>query len=479
MTDKMVIVGSSNTRNTFTGQLEKLNRTGAVKSEYVSATSFTAGCEALKNITEASIILICFLLNGITDATELCNNDVEINVKIGEVVDTYCAAILQSSLSRPNTRHYIMPPFFRSTPDWLTSRIGDIANSIREKLSLKPGIFHIPFITFGKDDLTDSVHLNYAAQSKLYLHITTFMFPELMETGQQGMNKRPSETTPEDKSSTKSKRSHKDKPAAPVFTDSNIQALYTLLSTQIAEVSSTSSAFGGRVVALEGTVEVLEDRLDRTYGSLDSMMWQSVNQADITDSLINDKNHNQVIVSGLSVSACTKEDGTAKELSEVALHLVSTTKVHPGAITRVFAQKFPAPKPGFKSDFTIHFNCTEAGLLFRQQANQFRKDQHASWNNVYVQNVTTKSTKVRIYLLQAIAKELQKLPANIGKFVFCNKYDSRPQLCFKGERIEKRLFYLEAAQKYGKLLSEVSLAQAKKIAGRSYKERLQPTFALI
>jgi hypothetical protein len=121
--------------------------------------------------------------------------------------------------------------------------------------------------------------------------------------------------TPEDKSSTKSKRSHKDKPAAPVFTDSNIQALYTLLSTQIAEVSSTSSAFGGRVVALEGTVEVLEDRLDRTYGSLDSMMWQSVNQADITDSLINDKNHNQVIVSGLSVSACTKEDGTAKELS--------------------------------------------------------------------------------------------------------------------------------------------------------------------
>jgi hypothetical protein len=264
-----------------------------------------------------------------------------------------------------------------------------------------------------------------------------------------------------------------------VFTDPNIQALYTLLSTQIADVATTSTAFGGRVVALENTVEVLEDRVDRNYGALDSMMWQSVNQADITDSLINDKNHNQVIVSGLKVSDCTNEDGTGKELSEVAKHLVNTTRVHPGAIARVFAQKFPTPKAGFKSDFTIHFNCTEAGLLFRQQANQLRKDNHASWINVYVQNVTTKSTKVRIYLLQAIAKELQKLPANKGKFVFCNKYDSRPQLCFKGERIEKRFYYLEAAQKYGKLLSEASLAQAKKIAGRSYKERLQPTFALI
>jgi len=513
MANRMVIVGSSNTRNTFAGQLKKLDKAGSIKSEYISATSFTAGCEALKNISETSIILICFLLNGISDATELCNNDEEIAAKMGEVVDTYCAAILQSSVSRPNTTHYIMPPFFRSSPDWLASRISDIADSIKEKLSLKPGILHIPPITFNKDDLMDTVHLNSTAQSKLYEHITTFMFPEAMETtvetGQQGRNKRPNETTLEDKSLTKARRIHQGQPTAPapttpaptapapttpapttpalttpapttpVFTDPNIQALYTLLSTQIADVATTSTAFGGRVVALESTVEVLEDRVDRNYGALDSMMWQSVNQADITDSLINDKNHNQVIVSGLKVSDCTNEDGTGKELSEVAKHLVNTTRVHPGAIARVFAQKFPTPKAGFKSDFTIHFNCTEAGLLFRQQANQLRKDNHASWINVYVQNVTTKSTKVRIYLLQAIAKELQKLPANKGKFVFCNKYDSRPQLCFKGERIEKRFYYLEAAQKYGKLLSEASLAQAKKIAGRSYKERLQPTFALI
>ena len=498
MTNRMVIVGSSNTRNTFAGQLKKLDKAGNIKSEYISATSFTAGCEALKSISETSIILICFLLNGISDATELCNNDEEIAVKIGEMVDTYCAAILQSSVSRPDTKHYIMPPFFRSTPDWLASRISDIADSIREKLSHKPGILHIPPIMFNKDDLMDAVHLNSTAQSKLYEHITTFMFPEAMETstetGQQGRNKRPNETTLENKSLTKARRIHNDRPSAPaptapapttpapttpVFTDPNIQALYTLLSTQIADVATTSTAFGGRVVALEGTVEVLEDRVDRTYGALDSMMWQSVNQADITDSLINDKNHNQVIVSGLKVSDCTNEDGTGKELAEVARHLVSTTKVHSGAITRVFAQKFPAPKAGFKSDFTIHFNSAEAGLLFRQQANQLRKDNHASWNNVYVQNVTTKSTKVRIYLLQAIAKELQKLPANKGKFVFCNKYDSRPQLCFKGDRIERRLFYLEAAQKYGKLLSNASLAQAKKIAGSSYRERLEPTFALI
>ena len=53
--------------------------------------------------------------------------------------------------------------------------------------------------------------------------------------------------------------------------------------------------------------------------------------------------HCRVTHCRLKVSDCTNEDGTGKELSEVAKHLVSTTKVHSGAITRVFAQKFPAP----------------------------------------------------------------------------------------------------------------------------------------
>jgi hypothetical protein len=487
MAKRMVIIGCSNTRNTFGQQLKKLDRAGGVKAEYVSATSFTVGCEALKTVTNAAILLVCFLLNGITDATELCTNDEEIAVKVGEVIDAYCAAIILSATNNPTTKVYVMPPFFRSTPDWLTTRIDGIADIIMEGLRDNQDIVLLPLIKFTSEDLTDSVHLNPDAQTKLYSHVTSVLFPEAMDTNTASRKKRPITPTSDTKVASGAKR--QTRLAAPAVTAANetpastepmtMTTLYNLLSTQIANVATTSKEFGGRVVELEEKVETLEDRIDYGNGSIDALVWQSANQADITDSLVNDKNLNQVIVSGLKVGAGKNEDGMPKTLMEVAQHLAGTTKVHPGAIKSVYPQKFPVPKPGYKNNFVIHFNCVEAGILFRQQANQFRKDTHKDWTNVYVQNVVTKSTQVRIFLLQSIAKELQNLPANTGKFVYCSKYESRPQLCFKKERIEKRMFYVDAIQKYAGLISETSHAQATKIAGRSYGPRLKPTFAIL
>ena len=78
-------------------------------------------------------------------------------------------------------------------------------------------------------------------------------------------------------------------------------------------------------------------------------------------------------------------------LMDIAMNMVSTTKIHTSSIKRVFSQRFPAPKDGFLNDFVIHFNCLEAGVLFRQQANQLRKDKAPKWHNIYVQNVITKA----------------------------------------------------------------------------------------
>ena len=87
---------------------------------------------------------------------------------------------------------------------------------------------------------------------------------------------------------------------------------------------------------------------------------------------------------------------------------------------------------------------------------------------------------MRVALLESIAKALQRLPANEGKTVMVNKFDTRPQLCFKtGDKITKRLFYIDAIQKYETLLTPEAIAFARKIAGKSYGIRLDPIFVVL
>jgi hypothetical protein len=87
------------------------------------------------------------------------------------------------------------------------------------------------------------------------------------------------------------------------------------------------------------------------------------------------------------------------------------------------------------------------------------------WTGIFVSNVATKSTHVRVALLEPVAKALQRLPANEGKIVMVNRFDTRPQLCFKsGDKITKRIFFIEAMEKYQTLLTPEAIAFARKIA---------------
>jgi len=504
--NRMVIIGSSNIRNAFNGKLKRLDMMGNVKSEYISATSFTAGCEALKSTAGAALVLICFLLNGIVDASELCENSQEIESKTVEVVDAYCAAIMASTVEKPGVKHYVMPPFYRSTPDWLGARLASIASMVRERLVLNLDIIHVPPITFIAKDLTDGVHLNKESLDKLYEHIAQFMFPEKMEEDRTS-NKRPASALDSERlafntvnpdSPAKTRKPNilpKLKPVnnpafsganiaalntTTTFTDPNMHSLYTLLSAQISNISTFTAEVNNRVDNIEESTEALERRVDVHNGTMQVMVWQSACQAELTDSLINDSNHNQVIVSGLRKDSQTKEDGTLMSLMDVAIALVATTKIHTGSITRVFTQKFPVPKEGVMNDFVVHFNCREAGLAFRQQANQLRKDQSPQWRGVYVQNLTTKATRVRVFILQKIADGLKLLPAHTGKEIFVTKFESRPQLCFKrDDRMTRRMYYTDAVEKYERVLSQDNIAHARKIAGRSFGERLRVIFGIL
>ena len=481
---KITIIGCSNTRNAFSGRLKQVEKMGRCKAEYVSATSITAGYKALKDAREATILVICFLLNGISDATELCKDEEAIQTLMTTVIDQYCQAILDSAEEKPNCQHYVMSPFFRSSPQWLTLKMGDIISAVHERLALHKGIYLIPALDFGMADLFDGVHLNSEAQVKLFNHISAFIFPPTMAVDRSG-----------------TKRGRSDSPlASPTPSQSTSAPTLTPEVSELDRLEHSGTWVAGpsakiprtqippdcietpdleiRDLTVEGRLTFLEDKVENQRKCMTLMIYQSANQADITDSLTNTNNLNQVIVSGIT-DGCF-DLGWSPHIRAVVDKLVSFTKVHPGAVSTATAQQFPIPKGQHLPDLRIIFNCPQAGLLFRQQAHKLRKDKAPGWAGIFVSNVATRSTQVRVALLQSIAKALQRLPSNAGKIVMVTRFDTRPQLCYKiGTRIEKRLFYIDAIQKYESLLTPADLAYAKKIAGKAFEDRLRPIFAIM
>ena len=482
---KLTIIGDSNIRNAFSGKLKKLDRTGNCSSDFISATSLTAGYKALQDASNATMLVISFLLNGITNGTELCRDDGEIQAKVDTIVGEYCQAILNSADSKPNCQHYVLPPFYRASPKWLVGKIDAITSTIIAKLSTHTSVHIIPTFNTTPSMLHDDVHLNTDSQNSLYNHITQYIWPENMTV---------------DRSS--AKRSHSSLESPPKIAGLPSDTPSDIL-TDVAAAASSATGPTNKIIRLEPPkvltkedaktkkctlkeqIEELQtDNVKNKHtievhtGCMQKMIYQSVNQADISDMLCNINSQNVVIISGIREAPFGL--GYSPLPREVANKLVGSTKVHIGAISSVFVQKYPLPKQGALPDLKITFSSGAIGLLFRQQANSLRKDKVGEWSSIFVSNEPTKSTRVRIAILDTIAKALQRLPSNEGKKMFVTRFDPRPQLCIKtANRTEKRMFYIEVVEKYHSLLTEADLNFARKIAGQTYGDRLCPTFAIL
>jgi hypothetical protein len=475
---KITIVGASNTRNTFSGKLKQLERMSNCAAEYVSATSTTAGYKALKDAQDATILVICFLLNGLTDATELCKNDAEIQMQTAILVEQYCNAIIESTTSKPDCQHYVLSPFYRASPKWLASNLSSIRTSMAEKLSTTNNRIHIiPAMDFTSTDLYDEVHLNVDAQNKLYKHIIAHILPESMEvehTAKRGRSPSPSPLS----TGTSSQTAGSPHPFIGPSSSKLSRTEDVLESNDPPVDKQNTGEHHDEAATVDEKFAAIQRNLKVHGTCLKAMIYQTANQADITDSLINTNNLNQVVVSGIP-DGCFGL-GLSPMIKPVVQKLVSFTKVHPGSIQTAIPQRFPIPKNSKLPDLKIIFNSPQAGVLFRQEANKLRKDKKEGWTGIYVSNVATKSTLVRIALLESIAKALQRLPANEGRIVMVNKFDTRPQLCYKtGDRITKRLFYIDAIQKYETLLTPEAIAFARKIAGKSFGIRMDPIFVVL
>jgi len=486
--DKFLIVGSSNIRNAFSGKLGKLGKTVGCTAEYLPATSLTAGYAALKTTTEVTILLVSFLLNGITDATELCVDSESIDNTMNRIIDEYCLAILEFGKRHPDARCYVLPPLFRSTPTWMADKITYIGDRIKSNLPSSLGIFHIPSILIVAADLHDGVHLNYKTQVTLFEHITSFIFPNIVHSPRESIKRR-ADAEDSELEGAVPKALRGDSSVAALSTDdammvdsNSTETVHSVMPAEgRSDMTGSSTSLDNPLNSfdeLKSCVAANSLKINAHNVCIKELLYQTANQADISDMLCNINNLNQVIISGIRENPFGL--GMLPRIKPVAHKLVLATKVHIGAIKTAVVQKYPLPRQGCLPDMKIIFNSGEAGTLFRADANRLRKDKVGEWGSIYVNNEVTKATKVRIALLQSIASALGRLPSNVGKTVFVTKFESRPQLCIKsGDRIERRFFFVEAIQKYQTLLKEADLANGRKIAGRTFDKGLTPTFIVL
>jgi len=105
-----------------------------------------------------------------------------------------------------------------------------------------------------------------------------------------------------------------------------------------------------------------------------------------------------------------------------------------------------------------------------------REEKLGIWSECDVSNDAVKSTRVRIILLVAIARELRQegIEATVNKFI-----DSPNLVIRKEGKIIKNLTYVDATLEYGQKLSPNDISKARRVAGQSFKGQLEQYFLVI
>ncbi len=201
-----------------------------------------------------------------------------------------------------------------------------------------------------------------------------------------------------------------------------------------------------------------------------SLHLRTARQAEILDAHSNTLNMNVVMISGVAQTVFP----VSEELPDIKIvikKIISYTPLLVSGIKFATYAKYIKHQQGKLPNIKAFFINSDTALAFREAANKLRIAGKEFWTSVYVSNDPTKSTRVRIAILQAMAKRLAPLPANTGKTIFVSRFDAKPQLCFKfGGRVEKRYSFVDAIEKYRSVLLPEDKAAARKIAGKTFSE---------
>lgn len=467
----------------------------AASSEFIDAAAFTNGICTLDNLSFKGTVVCGFLTNGLVDSYD---GEGDIQAILSTTINIYCNAI---NIAQDNNKckFVVLLPFSRPKPDWLKPQLPFVHKLIEKKLGTNDNIeiiqaLPIPEQLFEKD----GIHLNELGQSMVHAHwmstISVFkrslrsvsrmsisddqdVFEDASATASG--RKRQGSPTPDipNKTSKQEKEQTDHNPTTSSSTDDGIRIRVDDCPANITldTIRNTiSSEMGKFLTAQSNTNKVISERVHAVETEI-------LLANETADAAMNQSNRNIVLVSGIRGTLLKDRKDKNKQAIKVAHTFLDAIEV--GKIDLMFATFIPGPppNPGCLPMLKLALGSVGDATHVRNKFNAARKADQRTWADVYLTPELTKTTRVRAAILAAMCKKkkVQDLVRNAQPQV--TKFEIKPDICYRNTRsgkIEKRIGFKEACDRFMSLLKEEDLVIAKKIAGRALASRLRNLFCL-
>ena len=460
----------------------------------INGASYAGGLMAVQSMKPGSMLAAGFLMNRLVDkcdkidAKERDEAVRRITAEYGEILKV--AAIKKKVLA--------FLPFPRAGLPWTVELLGTIHETLRLVL-LDSGVTVMPYLEVRIEDYeSDGIHINESSQALQFVHyLNIFISEKLGDLVAKTSRKRPiggtidspaKRSLPTEDRSDLGDISVMNQPtpievevvvAQPGTSNVTSQDLFFDLSrpppprsTGAAHVRApeTLTDVRDRLVALEREGVSVQN-------AIAELTRENMLNAELTDSALNSTNAHVVIIDNL----LKLTDTAGSDAKVVVAELCSLLDLDENSVKAAFFLKLgKAPERTRHFKIKAIFVDADAAIAFRSGASRARRETSVEpWVTSYVSNDPTKSTRVRIEILKQIGTHLGGHPSMAGTNCYVTRYDARPVLVHKrGDKIIRRMGYVEAIDKFGYMLTPEHLKTARKIAGKQFEGRFFKVFGV-
>lgn len=412
----------------------------------------------------------------------------DVNAILKTTIGIYTSTI-KIAQDRTKSRIYVLSPFSRPHPTWLRDHIAGINDVVKTNLQGVQDVEVLPSLVIPEQLFeADKMHLNHLGLSMYHAHLMAVCGIFKRIGGSVSRESVSEETTQERRKRAASplKSSQQTKRAVNISQDIDMgetseedNVNITIQSNQQASViSAIRETMAAEFAKFTNAQSQTNKQVSANFKIVSKEMF--LHGEDI-DEAKNRANANVLLITGLK--GVIPKDRRAKNnlASKVAYDF--TKQIGAGRVQIMYATFIPGPPPQPGCLPMLKLACGSQGdaHLIRTIFNGERKTKPQEYDSIYLTPEQEKSTRVRASVLLALTRKREFASLVKDAKPVVNRYDHKPDITFrhtKTGKIEKRMSYYEAMEKYGKILTAEDLVIPKKIAGKSFLGRMKTMFML-
>lgn len=199
------------------------------------------------------------------------------------------------------------------------------------------------------------------------------------------------------------------------------------------------------------------------------------------DAALNQSNLHIILVSGLK--GTLKHDRREKNAQAVNAAHAFLDQIEAGKLDLMFSTFIPGPPPrsGCLPMLKLSFGSHGDAFHVKRKFGVFRKINSALCSDIYLTPEQTRATRVRAAIMTAMCRKSRVQELVKGAKPQVTKFEIKPDICYRNEKtgkIERRIGFKEACDRFLQLLSTEDLQIARKIAGKAFEKRLTTLFRI-